>query len=58
MLDRRFVVRLKHGLVISRQAVDAGPMDRDDIVAALAQAVVIGGANAVRIERAARVAQG
>lgn len=49
--------QLKNGLVVSCQPVDDGPMDRDDIVAALAQAVVIGGANAVRIEGAARVAQ-
>lgn len=53
--------RIKGGLVASCQPVDDGPMDRPDIVAAMAQAAVAGGAVAIRIEgienlRAARAA--
>ncbi|HQZ11858.1 MAG TPA: putative N-acetylmannosamine-6-phosphate 2-epimerase [Devosia sp.] len=42
--------RLKGGLVASCQPVDGGPMDRPDIVAAMAQAAVAGGAAGLRIE--------
>lgn len=42
--------RIRGGLVASCQPVDDGPMDRPDIVAALAQACVAGGAVALRIE--------
>ncbi|TKW68804.1 MAG: putative N-acetylmannosamine-6-phosphate 2-epimerase [Paracoccus denitrificans] len=45
MLDR-----LQGGLVVSCQPVDRGPMDRPDIVAAMAQAAVAGGAAGLRIE--------
>lgn len=53
--------RLQGGLVASCQPVDDGPMDRPDIVAAMAQAAVAGGAVGLRIEgvenlRAARAA--
>ena len=53
--------RLRGGLVVSCQPVDGGPMDRPDIVAALAAAAEAGGAAGVRIEgvenlRAARAA--
>jgi N-acylglucosamine-6-phosphate 2-epimerase len=41
---------LRGGLVASCQPVDGGPMDRPDIVAAMAQAVVAGGAVGLRIE--------
>ena len=52
---------LRGGLVVSCQPVDGGPMDRPEIVAAMAAAAVAGGAAAVRIEglgnlRAARAA--
>lgn len=47
---------LSQRLVASCQPVDGGAMDRDDIVAAMAQAVVAGGAGGVRIEGASRVA--
>ena len=47
---------LKHKLVVSCQPVDDGPMDRDDIVAALAASACKGGAGGVRIEGAARLA--
>jgi N-acylglucosamine-6-phosphate 2-epimerase len=47
---------LAHRLVVSCQPVDDGPMDRDDIVAALARAAIAGGAGGVRIEGARRVA--
>ena len=42
--------RLKGGLVVSCQPVDDGPMDRPEIVAAMAQAAVAGGAAGLRIE--------
>ncbi|KFL32703.1 N-acetylmannosamine-6-phosphate 2-epimerase [Devosia riboflavina] len=42
--------RLRGGLVASCQPVDDGPMDRPEIVAAMAQAAVAGGAVGLRIE--------
>lgn len=42
--------KLDGGLVVSCQPVDDGPMDRPDIVAAMAQAAVAGGAAGLRIE--------
>lgn len=42
--------RLKGGLVASCQPVDDGPMDRPEIVAAMARAAVAGGAVGLRIE--------
>jgi len=42
--------RLRGGLVASCQPVDDGPMDNPAIVAAMAQAVVAGGAVGLRIE--------
>lgn len=42
--------QLRHGLVVSCQPVTGGPMDRPDIVAAMAEAAVAGGAAALRIE--------
>ena len=42
--------KLRGGLVASCQPVDEGPMDRPDIVAAMAQAAVLGGAAGLRIE--------
>lgn len=48
--------RLRGGLVVSCQPLAGGPMDDDATVVRLAQAAVIGGAVAVRIEGAARVA--
>lgn len=42
--------RMRGGLVASCQPVDLGPMDRPDIVAAMARAAVAGGAAALRIE--------
>ncbi|WP_226781503.1 N-acetylmannosamine-6-phosphate 2-epimerase [Oceaniglobus trochenteri] len=41
---------LRGGLVASCQPVDDGPMDRPDIVAAMAAAAVAGGADGLRIE--------
>ena len=41
---------LQSGLVASCQPVDGGPMDRPDIVAAMAKAAVAGGAVGLRIE--------
>lgn len=42
--------KIRGGLVASCQPVDDGPMDRPDIVAAMAQACVAGGAAGLRIE--------
>lgn len=42
--------RIQHGLIASCQPVDDGPMDKPEIVAAMAQASVIGGAAGLRIE--------
>ena len=49
--------RLRTGLIVSCQPVDGGPMDDDDTVVRLAQAALIGGADGLRIEGAARVAR-
>ncbi len=51
-LDRR----LAGGLCVSCQPVDGGPLDDDATVVRLARAAVVGGASALRIEGAARVA--
>lgn len=42
--------KIKYGLIASCQPVDNGPMDKPEIVAAMAQASVIGGAAGIRIE--------
>lgn len=42
--------KLRGGLVVSCQPVDNGPMDQPQIVAAMAQAAVAGGALGLRIE--------
>ena len=47
--------RLRGGLVASCQPVDDGPMDRPDIVAAMARAAVAGGARGIRIEGVANL---
>ncbi|MGC7559131.1 N-acetylmannosamine-6-phosphate 2-epimerase [Pasteurella sp. PK-2025] len=44
------LAQIKHGLIASCQPVDQGPMDSPEIVAAMAQASVIGGAAGLRIE--------
>lgn len=46
---------LRHGLVVSCQPVDDGPMDHPHIISAMAQAAIAGGANGVRIEGADNV---
>ncbi|TBL30201.1 N-acetylmannosamine-6-phosphate 2-epimerase, partial [Klebsiella oxytoca] len=43
-------IQQKGGLIVSCQPVDNSPMDKPDIVAAMAQAAVNAGAVAVRIE--------
>jgi N-acylglucosamine-6-phosphate 2-epimerase len=48
--------RLKGGLVVSCQPVDGGPLDHDEVVARMAEAALRGGAQALRIEGAARLA--
>ncbi len=42
--------KIQNGLIASCQPVDDGPMDKPEIVAAMAQAAVIGGAAGLRIE--------
>lgn len=42
--------KLRSGLIVSCQPVSAGPMDRRDIITAMAQAAIVGGAAGVRIE--------
>jgi N-acylglucosamine-6-phosphate 2-epimerase len=49
------LAHLRGGLVVSCQPVDGGPLDRPDIVAALAAAAVDGGAAALRIEGVANL---
>ncbi|MFC0134609.1 N-acetylmannosamine-6-phosphate 2-epimerase [Massilia eurypsychrophila] len=51
-LDRQMAARL----VVSCQPIDDGPLDRHDIVARFAMAAVVGGAGAIRIEGAERLA--
>lgn len=48
--------KIKGGLVVSCQPLDGGPMDDDATVARTAQAAVAGGARALRIEGARRLA--
>lgn len=48
--------RLRDGLVVSCQPVEGGALDHDEVVARLAQAALDGGAAALRIEGAARLA--
>lgn len=43
---------LRNGLVVSCQPVDDGPMDRPDIITAMAQAAIAGGADGIRIQGA------
>lgn len=47
---------LKGGLVVSCQPVDGGALDHDESVGRMAQAAVAGGARALRVEGARRVA--
>ena len=49
--------RMKTGLIVSCQPVDGGPMDDDDVVVRFAQAALLGGADGLRIEGAARLAK-
>ncbi|THA10716.1 N-acetylmannosamine-6-phosphate 2-epimerase [Rodentibacter pneumotropicus] len=42
--------QIQNGLIASCQPVDDGPMDKPEIVAAMAQASIIGGAAGIRIE--------
>ncbi|OOF51333.1 N-acetylmannosamine-6-phosphate 2-epimerase [Rodentibacter trehalosifermentans] len=42
--------QIQKGLIASCQPVDDGPMDKPEIVSAMAQAAVIGGASGLRIE--------
>lgn len=42
--------QIRYGLIASCQPVDDGPMDHPEIVAAMAQASVIGGAAGLRVE--------
>lgn len=46
----QILAQIKHGLIASCQPVDDGPMDKPEIVAAMAAACVAGGAKGLRIE--------
>ncbi|MDP8079911.1 N-acetylmannosamine-6-phosphate 2-epimerase [Phocoenobacter skyensis] len=48
--DNHILTKIKYELIASCQPVDDGPMDSPEIVAAMAQASVIGGAKGIRIE--------
>ncbi|MDH3001172.1 N-acetylmannosamine-6-phosphate 2-epimerase [Chelonobacter oris] len=50
LTKEQILVMLEGGLIASCQPVDDGPMDSPEIVAAMAQASVIGGAAGLRIE--------
>ncbi len=59
---KRFTVEdldqtMKGSIIASCQPVVGGPLDRDDMVVAMASACIDGGAKALRIEGAARVAK-
>lgn len=47
---KEILTALNHQLIASCQPVDDGPMDHPNIVAAMAQACIIGGAAGIRIE--------
>lgn len=49
------IEQMRNGVIVSCQPVDDGPMDRPDIIAAMAQAAVAGGAKAIRLEGAENV---
>ena len=49
-------LRIAGRLVVSCQPIDDGPLDSADVVRRFAMAAILGGAGAVRIEGAARVA--
>lgn len=49
------LAKLQGGLVVSCQPVSGGPMDRPEIVAAMARAAIAGGARGVRIEGVANL---
>lgn len=55
MDKHHFLSQLKQKLIASCQPVDDGPMDSPEIVAAMAQACIIGNAAGVRIEGADNV---
>lgn len=48
--DQQILRQIQGGLIASCQPVDKGPMDHPNIVAAMAQACVLGGAVGLRIE--------
>ncbi|WP_071840374.1 putative N-acetylmannosamine-6-phosphate 2-epimerase [Yersinia ruckeri] len=48
--------RLQNGLIVSCQPVPNGAMDRPEIIAAMAQAAIDGGAIGLRVEGAANIA--
>jgi putative N-acetylmannosamine-6-phosphate epimerase len=54
--DAELDARLRRGLVVSCQPVDGGPLDHDEVVARIGAAALAGGACALRIEGAARLA--
>ena len=56
MISKKKVLdQIENGLVVSCQSLPGSAMDRTDIVVAMAQAAVAGGACALRIEGVANV---
>lgn len=50
LTHEQILKQIQHGLIASCQPVDNGPMDKPEIVAAMAMAAVAGGAVGLRIE--------
>ncbi|AWI51315.1 N-acetylmannosamine-6-phosphate 2-epimerase [Actinobacillus porcitonsillarum] len=48
--QEKILAQIQNGLIASCQPVDDGPMDKPEIVAAMAMASVVGGAKGIRIE--------
>ncbi|MFY1027295.1 N-acetylmannosamine-6-phosphate 2-epimerase [Actinobacillus seminis] len=48
--DKEVLNKIRYGLIASCQPVDNGPMDKPEIVSAMAQASIVGGAVGLRIE--------
>lgn len=48
--SQEILAQIQNGLIASCQPVDDGPMDKPEIVAAMAMASVVGGAKGIRIE--------
>ncbi|OOR98505.1 N-acetylmannosamine-6-phosphate 2-epimerase [Canicola haemoglobinophilus] len=50
LANKDILEKIRYGLIASCQPVDDGPMDKPEIVAAMAAASIVGGAAGIRIE--------